>query len=346
MLGSGAGASSESAVRLACAQPEPPRAPLADSQGRLIAYLRLSLTDRCNFRCQYCSPSQYEAPDRILTRAEIGRLVGLFARLGVRRVRLTGGEPTLRKDLVGIAADLRATPGIDEVALSTNGHRLAELARPLRDAGVECLNVSLDTLDADRLRQISGRGARLPDVLRGIDAAVEVGFPHLKLNTVVMAGVNEDELGDLVRWAWSRNASPRFIELMPFTEGRPVPTAQVKRLLRQQGIDLQPDAKRGWGPAHYMRGVDASGTPRHVGFIGAMTENFCDSCNRARISSDGHFQPCLGGERDTPLGDLLRAGASDAVLEERIRTALARKGARHHMEEAGLVLLSMMRIGG
>ncbi|GEJ59023.1 GTP 3',8-cyclase MoaA [Anaeromyxobacter diazotrophicus] len=323
--------------------------PLQDAQGRLIAYLRLSLTDRCNFRCNYCSPSEYEEPSSVLTRPELARLVGVFARLGVRRVRLTGGEPTLRKDLVAIAGDVGATLGVEEVALTTNGHRLAELARPLRAAGVGALNVSLDTLRPERLGAISGRGARLADVLAGVDAAAAEGFPHLKLNTVVLGGVNEDELGDLVRYAWARGASPRFIELMPFAQGTPVPTARVKALLAAQGVALEPCEKRGWGPAHYMRERGAGAAARHVGFIGAMTENFCERCNRARVAADGGFQVCLGGEAQVPLGALLRGGASDEALEVSIRQALAHKAPRHHMEEAsaGLVKLRpMMGIGG
>lgn len=321
--------------------------PLKDSEGRIIAYLRLSLTDRCNFRCGYCSVSDYEDGDRVLSRPEIARLARIFAGLGVRRVRLTGGEPTLRRELIGIARDLRGTPGIEEVAITTNGHSLADLARPLRDAGVECVNVSLDTLDAERLHRISGRGADLHDILEGIEAAAGAGFPHLKINTVVIGGMNEDELGDIVRHAWSRGASPRFIELMPFGPGRPVPTAAVKRRLAEQGIALAPDAKRGWGPAHYMRSEEP-GPARFVGFIGAMTENFCDLCNRARVSADGGFQACLGGDSRISLRDLLRGGATDGEVEAAVRGALARKGPRHSMDrpEDRLVLLPMMGIGG
>ena len=324
---------------------------LQDAQGRRISYLRLSLTDRCNFRCQYCSPSAYEDADELLTREELARLARLFARLGVRRVRLTGGEPTLRRELLEITADLRSTPGIEEVALTTNGHRLAKLARPLREAGLGALNVSLDTLDPEKLERISGRGARLADVLGGIDAAVEAGFEQLETNTVVLTGLNEGELGDLVRWAWSRRAVPRFIEQMPFAGGQAVPTAQVKRLLAAQGIALQPDGRRGWGPAHYMRGQNmegAEGGDGLVGFIGAITENFCELCNRVRLSSSGDLQVCLGGESAVPLRALLRGGASDAELEGHVRAALGSKRERHHMEESGarLVLLPMMRIGG
>jgi cyclic pyranopterin phosphate synthase len=211
------------------------------------------------------------------------------------------------------------------------------------------VNASLDTLRADRLTAISGRGARLRDVLDGIDRAAEVGFDHVKINTVVMGGVNEDELGDLVRHAWQRNATPRFIELMPFGRGAPVPTAQVKALLAEQGIRLEPCERRGWGPAHHMRGVDAAGRERHVGFIGAMTENFCDRCNRARLTAEGEFQACLGGEARVDLRGPLRAGAGDDVLEARVRAALGAKAPRHHMEGVaqGLVRLRpMMGIGG
>ncbi len=323
--------------------------PLQDAQGRVIAYLRLSVTDRCNFRCEYCSVSDYEDPATVMTRAEIGRLVQIFARLGVRRVRLTGGEPTLRKDLVAIAADVRATLGIEEVAVTTNGHRLRELARPLRDAGVGCLNVSVDTLRQDRLTAISGRGARLSDVLDGVEAAAKIGFEHLKLNCVVLGGVNEDELGDVVRFAWARGASPRFIEIMPVAKGRPVPLARVRELLAAQGVALEPSEKRGWGPAYYMRGRDEDGREHHVGFIGAMSENFCDRCNRARVAAEGGFQACLGGQAQVALGALIRAGVADEEVEARIREALAHKAPRHHMEEAasGLVqLLPMMGIGG
>jgi cyclic pyranopterin phosphate synthase len=321
--------------------------PLVDSQGRVIAYLRLSLTDRCNFRCEYCSPADYEDGGRLLTRPEIARLAATFGKLGVRRIRLTGGEPTLRKDVVEIVRDLEATPGIEEVALTTNGHRLRDLARPLRQAGLRSLNVSIDTLDGARLHRISGRGAFLDDVLGGFDAAAEAGFPHLKVNTVVMGGMNEDELGTLARHAWSRGATPRFIELMPFGQGIPVPTAMVKQHLGEQGLRLVPDDKRGWGPAHYLR-EEGSEPARYVGFIGAMTENFCDRCNRARIAADGGFQACLGGDTRFNLRDRLRAGASDEDLEDVVREALRLKAPRHHMDEAGarLVLLPMMGIGG
>jgi len=322
-------------------------APLWDAQGRLIRYVRVSLTDRCNFRCTYCSPAENEPADGLLGRAELARLFRVFAGLGVERIRLTGGEPTLRKDVVEITADAASTPGILEVALTTNGHRLKELVEPLRTAGLGALNVSLDTLRPDRLLGISGRGSRLDRILSGIDAAAG-RFRSLKLNAVVMRGVNEDELGDLVLHAWDRGALPRFIEQMPFGGGSPVPLASVRELLTEEGFLLSPDGSRGWGPARHMRARRADGREGLIGFIGAMTENFCDDCNRARVTADGGFQACLGGESRADLRALLRSGARDEELEEAIRGALKRKAPRHHMEEAGhgLVLLSMRGIGG
>jgi cyclic pyranopterin phosphate synthase len=331
-----------SAAETTLAQPA-----LADAQGRAISYLRVSLTDRCNFRCTYCSPAAYEAPDALLSRAELTRLFHLFASLGVRRIRLTGGEPTLRADVVEIVADAARTPGIEDVALTTNGHRLPELVEPLRAAGLGSLNVSLDTLDPDRLLRVSGRGARLDRILAGLDGAAG-RFRSLKLNTVVMRGVNEDELPALVRYAWDRGALPRFIEQMPFNGGVVVPLAEVRARLVAAGFTLRADAFRGWGPARHVRATDGAGREGLVGLIGAMTENFCESCNRCRIAADGGFQACLGGTERVSLRDMMRGGSSDAELALVVRGALFRKAPRHQMEQAGcgLVLLPMRGIGG
>ena len=344
----GAGAGSRMGLELHAPEPEPARVlPLEDAQGRLISYLRVALTDRCNFRCTYCSPAENEPADGLLGRAELARLFRVFAGLGVRRIRLTGGEPTLRKDLVEIAADAASTGGIEEVALTTNGHRLAELVEPLRRAGVGAVNVSLDTLRPERLAGISGRGTRLERILDGIQAAAG-RFRSLKINAVVMRGVNEDELGELVLHAWDRGALPRFIEQMPFGGGSPVPLARVRALLQEQGFALSPDGRRGWGPARHMRARRADGREGLIGFIGPMTENFCGDCNRARIAADGGFQACLGGEGRADLRAILRAAGTDAELERAARGALRHKEPRHRMEEAGqgLVLLPMRGIGG
>jgi cyclic pyranopterin phosphate synthase len=322
------------------------RAPLHDPQGRHIVYLRLSLTDRCNFRCSYCSPGLEAAHGDALDRGAIRRLVGIFAQMGIRRVRLTGGEPTLRRDVVEIVGDVAGTPGIAEVALTTNGHRLAELARPLREAGLRQLNVSLDTFDADRLARLSGRAADVDRIREGIAAAAAAGFPSLKLNTVVLQGVNDHELGDLARFAWSHGAIARYIELMPFGGGEVVTVSEMQRLLAAQGVALEPDATRGWGPARHMRGVsrvDGREVRGLLGFIGAITENFCGDCNRVRVSAAGALRACLGGRDEVPLVPLLRDGSDDAI-EAAIREGLSRKRDRHHMEEESFE--TMVRIGG
>jgi cyclic pyranopterin phosphate synthase len=319
---------------------------LVDAHGRRIAYLRLSLTDRCNFRCSYCSPAAAEVGRAALGRADVARLVRAFAALGVRRVRLTGGEPTLHRDVLGIAADVAATPGIEEVALTTNGHVLDALAAPLRRAGVSRLNVSLDTLDPATLRRLSGPSAHLDRVVRGIEAAARAGFASLKLNVVVVRGVNDGELGALARFAWRAGATPRFIELMPFGAGEPVPIAEVRRLLGAQGVALAPDPSRGWGPATYMRGSAADGAAGLVGFIGAMTEGFCDRCNRVRVGADGALRACLGGRDRVPLLPLVRSGAPDAAIAAAVRAALREKGACHDLASSAAALPPMVGTGG
>jgi cyclic pyranopterin phosphate synthase len=321
---------------------------LSDAQGRSITYLRLSLTDRCNFRCSYCSPLPLEHREDPLTRPEAVRLVRLFARLGVRRVRLTGGEPTLRPDLVEIVREVASCPGIEEVALTTNGQRLAGLAGPLRAAGLRRVNISLDTLQPERLLALSGRAASLERITAGIAAACEAGFASVKLNVVVVRGLNDDELGNLVRFGWRRGSAVRFIELMPFGPGVPVPLAEVRQRLVAQGIRLEPDATRGWGPATYLRGYGEGAPPEGglVGFIGAMTENFCEGCNRVRVAADGSLRACLGGRDRVSLKALLRDGTTDEAICAAIVAALGRKAERHEMGAAGTQLLSMVGTGG
>jgi cyclic pyranopterin phosphate synthase len=283
-----------------------------------------------------------------LPRSAIARLVRVFAGLGVERVRLTGGEPTLRPDLLEIVRDIAAVPGIEEIALTTNGQLLDRLAAPLREAGVVRLNLSLDTLRPERLQRLSGRVASLSRVLAGLTAAGRAGFASVKTNAVVMRGFNEDELGDLARFAWRQGAIARFIELMPFGEGEPVPLAEVRERLAAQGVRLVPDATRGWGPARHMRGESGQGAERLeglVGFIGAMTEGFCQDCNRVRVGADGALRACLGGRDRVELLPLLAAG-DEAALAARIRDALLAKGERHDMAGARGRLLPMIGTGG
>ncbi|MBJ6762521.1 GTP 3',8-cyclase MoaA [Myxococcaceae bacterium JPH2] len=328
-------------------QTTPLAPPLRDAQGRVMTYLRLSVTDRCNFRCAYCSPASWGGRKDLLTAEEFARIASVFARMGIRRVRLTGGEPLIRPDILDIAQRIAALPGVAHLAITTNASRLETLALPLREAGVSQLNLSLDTLEAATFRSISRQGD-LDAVLRGIDAAAHAGFASLKLNVVVMRGVNDTEVPALVAYAHARGITPRFIELMPFGQGTPVPTAELLERLQDAGLSLTPEpAEPGTsdtaGPAHYWR-TDSG----RVGFISPLTRNFCGGCNRVRVASNGDLRSCLGGRAQAPLHQLIRGGASDEELALAVRRALGDKPEGHRFTDAGngATLLPMMGIGG
>jgi cyclic pyranopterin phosphate synthase len=335
--------------------------PLVDPQSRVIDYLRVSVTDRCNYGCVYCIPDDgVEHVERadVLSFDEIAGLVRVFAMLGVRRVRLTGGEPTVRRDLVALVRLLRAIPGIDDIALSTNGHRLPELAAPLRAAGVDRLNVSVDSLDAERFRRITRRGD-LARVLAGIDAARAAGFSSIKLNTVAIRGGNEDEFARICDWAWGRGLLPRFIEEMPMADGRAyqagaqVSAAEIRDRVAAawpgtRVVADEADRARGAGPARYFRleGGDAEGV-RRFGIISPMTEHFCTTCNRLRLSTSGALHACLAYDDAVDLRGPLHAGGADAVARA-IRGALAGKRPGHTFQLLGLggPRKAMVQIGG
>jgi len=335
--------------------------PLVDSQRRAINYLRISVTDRCNYRCTYCLPGDgVDHVDRadILSFEELCRLISCFAAVGVRRVRLTGGEPTVRRDLVHLCAMIRKLPGIDEIALSTNGHLLAELAEPLRAAGVDRLNVSLDTLDASRFTRISG-GGDLPRVLAGIEAARAVGFSSIKINTVAIKGFNDGEIGALCDYAWKRGLVPRFIEQMPmaggslFVPGELLSAAEIRALVAAAfpKTEVVPDdggAARGAGPARYLRLVEAGGSqPRRFGIISPMTEHFCDTCNRVRLSAAGALHTCLAYDDAVDLRQNLLTHGEAAVIAA-IRAAVATKRDGHQFGLIGIggPRKAMIQIGG
>jgi cyclic pyranopterin phosphate synthase len=310
-----------------------------------MTYLRLSVTDRCNFRCSYCSPASWGGKRDQLTPGEFERIVSVFARMGIRRVRLTGGEPLIRPDIVEISARLAALPGVERVAITTNASFLEKLARPLREAGVGQLNLSLDTLSAETFRRVSKQGD-FEATLRGIDAAAEAGFASLKLNCVVMRGVNDGEVPALVAYAHARGLTPRFIELMPFGQGEPVPSAELVERLKAAGVPLEPDDQgpgAADGPAVYWRAPTGK-----VGFISPLTQNFCGGCNRVRVAANGDLRSCLGGRAQAPLHALIRGGASDTELALAIRQALGEKPDGHRFTEPGnaSTLLPMMGIGG
>jgi GTP 3',8-cyclase len=302
---------------------------LIDAKGRRITYLRLSLTDRCNYRCTYCMPKEgypRAAREELLDIEELVRVVAVFAGLGVTAVRLTGGEPSVRGGLVDLVAGVAGLPGIDDVAMTTNGDRLATLALPLREAGLRRLNVSLDTLDPIRFGRMT-RGGRLEKVLSGLDAAAGAGFEQIKINTVVIGGENDHEIEALCEYAWARGILPRFIELMPIGEagrhyGREavVPTAELVRRLDAL-IEAEPTGDRlGPGPAVYYR--HRARPEWRVGFIGAVTEQFCATCNRLRLTSQGALRGCLARPEGVDLRNLIRSGATDTDLAAAIRLAV------------------------
>jgi cyclic pyranopterin phosphate synthase len=361
-----------------------PRTRLVDPFGRAIEYLRLSITDRCDLRCRYCMPrgfKDYEEPEDWLTFDEIERVVRAFARLGVHRVRLTGGEPLLRRNLPTLAARLHAIAGIDDLSLSTNATQLARHARALRQAGVARLNVSLDSLQPERVREICGRDA-LPRVLAGLAAARRAGFAPIKINMVVMQGVNDAEVEALVEFCRRHEFVLRLIEPMPVgASGRALTGTilpSIRERLRERcdlidelvpgvGADVSNDryervhaardgvsvassahtariSPYGGGPARYLRSRDGG---VRVGFITPMSQHFCAGCNRVRLSVDGTLYLCLGQNDRAELRPLLRAGASDAELEAALLGAIARKPERHEFREVpGRVVRIMAQTGG
>lgn len=314
-----------------------PPTKLLDGCGRTVEYLRLSVTDRCDLRCTYCIPPGFKdfvTPFNWLTFDEIEQVVALLARAGLKKVRLTGGEPLTRPGVSELAWRLRLIPGLGDLSLSTNGTRLAELARSLKQAGIKRLNVSLDTLDAGRFRQITGRDA-LANVLKGLDAAGEAGFAPIKINMVVMGGVNDDEIDAMVEYCAERHFILRLIETMPLgmaaVSVRHVNLQPVKQRL-QQHYGLIDGAIPGGGPAKYLVSPDGR---FNVGFITPLSQHFCASCNRIRLSADGKLYTCLDGPASLDVGSLLRAGASDIELMSALADALLSKPVRHNFNIAG-----------
>lgn len=327
-------------------QPRAPR-PLVDGHRRSVRYLRLSVTDRCSYRCRYCMPAEgvdFVPRGQLLTFEEIETLVRCFVRLGVERVRLTGGEPLLRRDLASLVARIAALDGIRDVAMTTNAARLATAAAPLAAAGLTRLNVSLDTLRPERFIELTRTG-KLDRVLAGLEAAREAGLRPLKLNAVVVRGFNDDELGDLVRFAAARDLVLRFIEYMPigldgfWSDKTFVSVAEMLERLAPawdvgEPIGYGPGAGIvGQGPAVYRDLSPRGGGPAvRVGFVTALSDNFCAGCNRVRLTATGTLQECLAFPGRLSLRDALRAGAADDDLVTLIADALWAKGAGHRFE--------------
>lgn len=300
-----------------------------DMLGRKISYLRLSVTDLCDLRCIYCMP-EHGVPKRahseICSPEELCDMAAAAVSLGVRKVRITGGEPLVRRGVVSLCQMLRALPGLEELCLTTNGVRLPELAAPLREAGVDRLNISLDTLRPERYRSITRIG-ELSSVLRGLDAAEAAGFSHTKLNCVLMGGVNDDEIEDFVRLTQARPLSVRFVELMPM--GACAKWEKARFLPAGAVLDRVPELEPAGtdGVSRLYRIPGAAGT---VGLIEPMSHAFCAECSRIRITADGKLKPCLHADTEIAL-----RGLHGEALLDAIRQGIARKPERHALMRGG-----------
>lgn len=323
---------------------------LIDPFQRRIEYLRVSVTDKCDLRCTYCLPqgfNDFDTPDHWLTFEETERIVRAFATLGVRRIRLTGGEPLVRKNVTDLAARIARIDGIDDLSLSTNAVQLARHAQGLKDAGVRRLNVSLDSLDAARFQEITG--GKLSKVLDGLRAARASGFSPIKINMVVMRGVNDDEVERMVEYCIESDFTLRLIETMPVGDtgrqasGSYVDLQHIKKRL-EQTYELIPGVMPGGGPARYFQ---VKGTELRIGFITPISQHFCATCNRVRLAADGTLYLCLGQEDAADLRTPLRAGIDDDALRHLILDAIARKPERHEFTERPQhVLRFMAKTGG
>jgi len=330
----------------------PRTGPLLDTFGRTATDLRVSLTDRCNLRCTYCMPAEVVFRDReeLLTYEEIARVAAVAAGLGVRTIRLTGGEPLVRRDVAGLVGRLAAVPGIEEVALTTNGLLLAEQAADLRDAGLARLNVSLDALREDVFETIARRRG-LDRVLAGIAAAKTAGFPVIRINAVSIRGLTEDEIVPLARFCRREGLQLRFIEFMPldaddaWERSRVLSGAEVRAVLEREIGPLVADASHDPGqPARDYRWVDGG----RVGFIDPVTRPFCDRCDRLRLTADGQFRNCLFSTTEWDARAVLRGGGDDAALAALLRGCVAAKAAAHGIGGPGFErpARAMYQIGG
>lgn len=304
---------------------------LVDKYGRRITYVRLSITDRCDFRCTYCMSEEMTFLPRheVMSLEECLRVARVFVGLGVSKLRITGGEPLVRKDAMWLIEKLGALPGLDHLVMTTNGSQLDRFAAPLKAAGVKRLNISLDTLKADRFKQITRIGD-LNKVLSGIAAASAAGFQRTKLNAVMMRGINDDEFVDLVQYAIDHQLDISFIEEMPLGEiqGRSntyISSEETRTLLAQR-FDLQESSESSGGPARYWR---VAGSETRVGFISPHSHNFCDTCNRVRITAKGELYPCLGQNDAMHLLPALRAAADNDGLRQAIIDSMGIKPFGH-----------------
>ncbi len=330
-----------------------PEARLQDGFRRAINYMRISVTDRCNLRCVYCMPPEgvpWIPHQDILTFEEIERIVRATATVGMRKIRITGGEPLVRRDLVQLIARLAAIPGIEDISLTTNAILMPQFAEPLARAGLQRINVSLDTLQPERFARITRVGG-LDQVLAGIEAAERAGLAPIKINAVMLRGVNDDELLDLARLTQDRPWHVRFIEAMPLGGNLPVEEEgfisadEIMERLKELGELEASPGPNGNGPARYYRLPGARGT---VGVISPMSHFYCESCNRVRLSADGRLRLCLFDDQEIDLRPPLRDGASTEEIVALFQKAILTKPERHHLVvgQSNCNLRALSQIGG
>ena len=327
-----------------------PNKVLVDSYNRRIDYLRVSITDKCNMRCFYCIPKgfkNFETPENWLRFDEIERVIAAFVDLGVSRIRLTGGEPLVRKNVPDLVSRLASLEGLDDLSMSTNAALLSKHADALKIAGISRINVSLDSLREDRFADITGNG-RLKDVLAGLQAAKEAELAPVKINMVAMKGINDDEYIDMMDYCIDMGFTLRFIETMPMggTGRNAINHYQDLTKIRQQLseiYDLIPSHMPGGGPARYYK---INGTDLNIGFITPISQHFCETCNRVRLSVNGTLHLCLGQEHSMALRPLLRAGISDDELKDKIIEAIALKPERHEFNEKPEQVIRIMSMTG
>lgn len=327
---------------------------LVDSYNRKINYMRISVTDRCNLRCVYCIPAEgvkRMAPKELLTYDEILRIVDVAAKRGVTSIRLTGGEPLVRKGLVGFVARLKAVPGMEDISLTTNGVLLKQYAGPLYDAGLRRMNVSLDSMDPGKYAEITG-GNELAAVWEGIEEAEKAGFLPIKLNVVPLRDFNDDEIENFARLTFIKDFHVRFIEFMPigarevWKQKSFISTVELKDRIGKIGELTPVMPNRRTGPAVNYRLPHARGI---IGFISPISDHFCGSCNRMRLTSDGRIRPCLFSDRDIDFKTAMREGCDDAEIERLFDLALGIKPDGHHLDAGNIAEKydrTMSSIGG
>ena len=326
---------------------------LIDKFNRVVDYVRISVTDRCDFRCVYCMEEEMSFVPRaqLLTLEEISRIGKAFTELGVKKIRITGGEPLVRRNVIKLFQDLGQLPGLNELVTTTNGSQLTQLAQPLKDAGVKRINISLDSLDADKFKRITRIG-ELNKVLAGIDAALSAGFEKVKINTVILKNRNDEEIIDLVRFASDRDMDISFIEEMPLgvigdhdRAEAYYSSDQIKSDI-EQVYELLPTTETTGGPSKYFK-INESGT--RVGFISPHSHNFCDQCNRVRLTCEGRLLLCLGQEHSVDLRKVIRANPDDdEKLKQAIRDAMLIKPEGHefNLDEKPIIFRHMNVTGG